>query len=357
METLIIGFPMLPEHVRVIHDLLYKHDVFLTNANNSDDPYNIYDYLPSGVKVWGHLDRNILSRAIDLSKGQSVPDNTASAEMYRTAAACWAFIGALGGRFAPGIAIFELSDTQGSDSALVEYADFKFAKEIDPNEYAKIAAGEIESIHYREEDRHLVDSTGTNKEELEKPPRYWKASYLVLLKIAELVRSPISGEERVLSLVQWMVDESVFDALGVVLGVLGFSSNPPKGVLSGIRTPNNDRLFKKLKNMAWDATHIRNWAKSCNEAEIRLFCTLDIGLKELARSAFRFNGEESTVSDCDELFGRYWPNSSEVLITGVREQERITDSEERTTIVQARRKSVDDDIATLEERLRSMGNL
>jgi len=354
LETYIFNFPMDPDRMIEVQDLLRKNEVFLTNGSNAEDPYVIMDYLSSHVKVTAHIDRNILSNVLAIAGGRRLPDEAGAKEVFQVSAACWAFLSSLEATFDPSISLHETGFNQSGEAALKEYESFRSALKVYPDLFAKIATGELTSINVELATEIEELPSGLTANNLESKIKHWKSSYVALLKVAHLLRGEGQPESKVLSLANWMVDESIFNAFAMILGILGFSNNPPKGVVSGLKTTNRDKLKKTLKNISWDLTHIRHWSNACSGApgdEIVLFCSLDKGLKTLASSALRFTGEELRIGDIRDLFSTYWPKSGEGLANKILEIEARLNSPNRGKVAEERMRGFDLAIKQMESSL------
>src|SRR5258705_1865660 len=88
--------PINPDDVPALESLLAAADPFVTSMIDASSPYRLTDYLQhsqlGAEELCALLDRNLVSRAIGLARGQIVDHSRPDSASYRVAAGCMAFL-------------------------------------------------------------------------------------------------------------------------------------------------------------------------------------------------------------------------------------------------------------------------
>ncbi len=314
-----IWIPLTPEDVSRLECLLTETNPFVTSAIDTAYPYRLTDYLNhsinSGIPVYALFDRNLMSRVVQLARGQHVDHSATSSSTDRVASACMAFLITAKVQIEPNISLYELVESQKNSNAKEELTGFWIADHIHPQAYLEVALCRAPGIH-----PDLIDKAkSTVESRLEAPAeinfamplRHWRRHRCILTKIVHLERSDLSGEEKLHKLIAWSVNPGYFDAIALSFAILLFGRNTLGKMLKFARSNNLERCFSGIRNAAWDLTYISHWASEACKSEderIWIFCTNDRVCAELAKASV---GNEN---DIESLFKNNWNRSEAVRL-------------------------------------------
>jgi hypothetical protein len=247
---IILDYP--PEDIFGIQKLVKARETFV--ALVFGDLYEVMRYHDPrhGLKFLGYLDRNLYSRISALASGRSFHESELAD--LRWAAAVLAFCQIAEITFDYASSIYELASAKGGAAAGEEISCFRIADNSDPRIFIDFALGRITRIP----ESRLADVQSEHKvdpAEFEKRTNDFRINYIQTLKIAELDQRPIAQVEKVISLVDWMVNEFMFGAPALLFANRYFSPNRFRRMIKGHRK-------KDIQNAAWDLTLLQNWRRA-----------------------------------------------------------------------------------------------
>src|SRR5690606_39092766 len=114
--------PINPPDVPALESLLEGAEPFVAVTFDAPSPYKLRQYRENiaagGEPIYALLDRNLVSRIVNLANGASVDHTKESARTDRIAAATMAFLAAADVELEPNVSLFELTRSQDASEAL-----------------------------------------------------------------------------------------------------------------------------------------------------------------------------------------------------------------------------------------------
>jgi hypothetical protein len=303
----VVSIPISTEDVAPLEDMLAAVDPFVTTTMNNPEPYKLAPYVRHSLRdmppVVALLDRNLVSRAIQMANGAEIQHDRPDAEMYRIAAACIAFLITADVIVEPNIAFYEIA-TDDQDLASAQVTEWRVADHIHPQAYLEVALRRAHGIHPDVilDARRMVANAEPVR--LDNKLRYFRYHLHALSKVAELERSALSRFEKMRALIDWCADEFVFTGVAMSFAILYFGPNRPARMIKSVRSHDPESCIRGVHNAAWDLTYISTWAKSARESQdkIWMFCTADQTLRRIARAAL-----VPDAKSAEDLFRECWP--------------------------------------------------
>ena len=291
--------PIDPGDLRALSESLRKRDVFTPSFHMIEvDRYDPAVYRHQAARFGAStallVDRNVVSRLVDIVHGQQ------PTEEHRLAAAVLAFAQCAAIDIEPSIALYELAFTQGQQAALDELSAFRTADSVHPGYWTEIALGRTDTIGELQ-DRASVRAS-EQAVDFVVSLRRWRRNYVMALKIAELELRVGSAVSRMSQLLRWMYDDFLLGgpALALAAHYLAPQSNR-KRLLKGLRSPDRERAISGVRNAAWDLTLIGEWAnyvqRQETDARLVLLSSFDQGLHKLSRAVVDLDGTSIDVGD------------------------------------------------------------
>jgi len=357
-----VWIPLTPSDVPELERLLRSADPFVASTIDTDDPYRLDDFVQhsiyGGAGIAALLDRNLVSRAVDLARGQLVEHSRGGSNVDRVAAACMAFLITAQVLTEPSIALYELVESVADADGQADLDSFRIADHLHPQAYLEVALSRAPGIHpdLIDEARLLVDAQyaqdRTRKQaDLQMPLRHWRRHRCALTQIALLERRSLTGAEKFRQLLEWSVEPGFFDGLAIALAARLFGrANLPGRLLKSAQSPEPEKCFAGVRNAAWDLTYVSYWSKRSVEDEgkrIWILCTYDKNLRDLARVAV---GEETAVT---EIFTQNWPPAAAGILhqhyldardRAQRSEDRLSCMPGRFARIDALRESIENEI-------------
>jgi hypothetical protein len=241
-----------PGDILAIQELVKSRETFVALVFGNLYEVMRYHDPRHGLKFLGYLDRNLYSRISALASGRSFHQR--EVDDLRWAAAVLAFCQIAEITFDYASSIYELASAKGGVAAGEEIYRFRIADNSDPRLFIDFALGRITSIPKS----RLADVPSENRvdpAEFEKRTNDFRINYIHTLKIAELDQRPIAPVEKVISLIDWMVNQFMFGAPALLFANRYFSPNRFRRMIKGHRK-------KDIQNAAWDLTLLQNWRRA-----------------------------------------------------------------------------------------------
>ncbi len=305
---IILDYP--PDDIFGIQKLVKGRETFV--ALMFGDLYEVMRYHDPrhGLKFLGYLDRNLYSRISALASGRSFHES--ELDDLRWAAAVLAFCQIAEITFDYASSIYELASAKGGAAADEEISRFRIADNSDPRIFIDFALGRIARIP----ESRLADVPSEHKvdpAEFEKRTNDFRINYIHALKIAELGQRPIAPVDKMISLVDWMVNEFMFGAPALLFANRYFSPNRFRRMIKGLRK-------KDVQNAAWDLTLLQNWRraalKGIKGTNSAILMTGDKAVRDVARRMTAESDEEfrrhllepwgNSSRDGSRVFNHYW---------------------------------------------------
>ncbi len=305
---IILDYP--PDDIFGIQKLVKGRETFV--ALMFGDLYEVMRYHDPrhGLKFLGYLDRNLYSRISALASGRSFDER--ELDDLRWAAAVLAFCQIAKITFDYASSIYELASAKGGAAADEEISRFRIADNSDPRIFIDFALGRIARIS----ESRLADVPSEHKvdpAEFEKRTNDFRINYIHALKIAELGQRPIAPVDKMISLVDWMVNEFMFGAPALLFANRYFSPNRFRRMIKGLRK-------KDVQNAAWDLTLLQNWRraalKGIKGTNSAILMTGDKAVRDVARRMTAESDEEfrrhllepwgNSSRDGSRVFNHYW---------------------------------------------------
>ena len=121
--------------------------------------------------------------------------------------------------------------------------------------------------------------------------------------------------DRVMTLMDWMVNEFTFGAPGALLAVLYLAPNSPpkKGVFKKRNPPDREAAIAGVRNAAWDLTQLSDLTAKVNaqaEHGVKryIFATFDELLRTQAKLVFKYGTGDAPLTDLAEALSAWWPS-------------------------------------------------
>jgi len=300
--------PINPDDVPALESLLSAADPFVTSMIDTSFPYRLTDYLQHSQFGSGELcallDRNLVSRAIGLARGQEVDHSRPDSASYRVAAGCMAFL--ITGKFLiePNISLYEFAESVDPSEAHEHVVALRLADHVHPQAYLDIALGRENFLPswVIADAQRLVEALAPGPiPDFKLPLRHWRRHRCAVAQVALLERSSSSASAKIHRFIDWSATSGFFDATAVCFAAVFFGRNRPRGMLNGVRSHSLDRCLLSIRNAAWDLTYLSEWIR-CGKQPRRIwaFCTNDRLLGRLARISV---GPDRSARD---LFDENW---------------------------------------------------
>ncbi len=243
-------------------------------------------------------DRNLITRMASIAKS-GVPARANHPTMM--AANLMALAQALDMAIEPSVAFHELAHRTGNENALNELSWFRAADEAQKLAWIDVALGRADSLP---SPTPIIE----DPVDLENPPARWDRNYAAALKMAELELQDMPNLERLLKLLQWMVDDFIFAGPAACFAGMYYSSTAQRGgMIKHLRSPNRDRAIAGVKNAAWDITYISDFIQRvrdpANEENWFILATADKSLAAVASLA----NLSAVQDDIAQAFQKWWP--------------------------------------------------
>jgi hypothetical protein len=285
MESL-IWIPVDNTSLETVEKMLHGRDVFTSGFENLDfNPYEATAYLREsyahGTEVVFRYDRNILSRLMELVRGENPTDE------HRIACGIQVLAQVSKAEIEPNIGLYELGSGTSASDAQREIAVFRRIDNTHPQILANLATGLSNSIDQADLGQAAVGpETMANFEAV---LDRWRACYSACLKIAALELAQLGAEEKMLELLRWFEEDLCFLAPAIILANRYLAPNAPrKGLFKGLRSENRDRALAGIRNAAWDLTFIYAWMDDLrtmhSSGRIVIMASLDKALHSIARN-------------------------------------------------------------------------
>jgi hypothetical protein len=290
-------------------------DVVATGAMLEDQGFFVPGFIPptqwlrnpsyfiyaesTDVEIYILPDRNIVSRLASAVQGNPVDPQT------RHAAAIMAFAHFTHIQFEPSISYHEYAPSHTNELAIEELKWFRVADNADPFEWIEVALGRKDA--YKPFSLPTVETPPLLN--LAKPLRRWGLNYIAVLKIAELELTVPSSFDRIMKLLDWMLDDFFLAGPAFLWACVYFAPNSPpkKGFIKNIKAADREKAIKGIRNATWDVTHLSDFIARVQrppKADTRfILASLDVGLRTVAHMLL----QKESFSELAENLSRWWP--------------------------------------------------
>lgn len=145
---------------------------------------------------------------------------------------------------------------------------------------------------------------------------------VALLKLATLLRAPMSNIERVEAFLRWSHREFLFVQEPILLALHQLAGNQPKPLLRGVGRAEPRSRLEGVQNALWDCLLIREWSRriagQSTANELWLLCSRDQTLSDYARKlVVTGSGVEDLERVVASIVSSAWPPHHAKRITKV----------------------------------------
>lgn len=238
------------------------------------------------------FDRNIITRVIELAKGKVIPNNESI--IYKIAAGVMAFLISTQCLIETNISLYEYNSKNTFKDTKSELKYFRIADNINPNLYMEIVKCKKKII----DKKYILEAKGKikYKEKLEidfkMKINIWKIKYVSVIKAALIYRDEkIKNEDKIITFLNWMYDDALFDFISFSFSLFLFSNKRPKNIIKKIKTNNKNELINNIRNAAWDLSYLQYLKKKSYENDRchYIFVTKDNTLRDICELLYSVN--------------------------------------------------------------------
>lgn len=220
-----------------------------------------------------------------------------------------AFSQAMNINIEPSIAFHELAHPNGNQIAHQELAWFRVADQNAVEKWIDLALGRATNVS-------LGSPPPPQNEDLALPLRRWNRNYVATLKIGELALSNLTSRDRMLNLLDWMIDDFLFAGPAAIFAARYFApSGLRKGLIKQLHSFDTEKAIKGIKNAAWDITHLSDFVRRADEGDTQshryIFATADRLPAEIAHMLIARAESQETMQIALE---EYWPEADAKVI-------------------------------------------
>jgi hypothetical protein len=286
--------------------ILRDHDVFRPGPTAGD----IYSWRAcrkshaDGVTVVALLDRNVLNDVVSLASTATSDFAVPLSARARFGAAVMAYLLCCNILVDPGLAVYEWPS-----DALDKLTLFRRADEADAAVYVDIALERADRLAPADLPPPKIQPT---PETVRGNVSGREEHHLAVLKIAELERAPLTGEERIWNFLDWTFNNYIFLPAAISLAIQQFAPRRSKPILRRVSIADRQRALSAVNNAVWDLTVAMHWAeratKQLEEKKFWVLCSRDAALKALAKN-LHFSGDAGQTQEgairqmCGDLWG------------------------------------------------------
>lgn len=254
-------------------------------------------------------DRNIASRMARVAR-----EGTPSGDpVTQVAIELMAYAQAMNIDIDPGLAFHELAHRKGNEVAWDELRWFRAADEGNALAWIDLALG-------RRNNLSLVQPEDRERPDLAAPIERWRRNYVVTMKIAELAQADLKPVERVIALLDWMIDDFILAGPAFTYAARYFATHNVRGkMIKSLLSPEREKAILGLKNAAWDITYLSEFVKvSQRGGEIGkryILATCDKALGEVGSLLTLGREREDDNPSIEDGLRAYWSSRDARRIT------------------------------------------
>lgn len=197
-------------------------------------------------------DRNIASRMARVATQENYPLDH---PVTQVAVQLMAFAQAMNLDIDPGIAFHELAHRDGNQTAHHELKWFRAADRGNARPWIELALGRARNVD-------LGHAEALETHDLAYPPNRWDRNYIVAMKIAELARSRLRPVERMIALLNWMIDDFILAGPAVIFAARYFATHSARGgMIKHVKSPDREKAVAGARNAAWDIAYLSEFIR------------------------------------------------------------------------------------------------
>lgn len=218
------------------------------------DIFDLFNYLnplnPLKFRAMGDL--NFTGKIASLADGEFNP--TRNLEPYRWAAAVMAFFKIAEIDFCFDSSLQEFASKNSTDEARAKFVAFHRVNNINPRFLIDFALGRANSISSSAFEclPHIENPAPTKR--FDQKGAYFQINFIFMMKIALLDKEDLSGHEKMMLLIDWMLSDFMFGAPALQFANIYFSPSRFRRMLK-------NKTIEGIHNAAWDLTLIQEWGK------------------------------------------------------------------------------------------------
>lgn len=245
-------------------------------------------------------DRNIASRMARIaSHGEPGPGPIA-----QVAVELMAYAQAMNIDIDPKIAFHELAHRGGNAVAWEELRWFRSADRGNARPWIDLALGRCSTVK-------LGQPEGVEQPDLAQPVERWRRNYVAALKIAELSRTALNPVARVISLLDWMIDDFILAGPAFAYAARYFATHESRGgMIKFLRSPDRERAISGIRNAAWDITYLSEFVRLISKGEPEgkryILATRDTALAEVGAFLLLDRDRQDDWPSLEEGLSPYW---------------------------------------------------
>lgn len=311
-QLIILRPPIPTADFQQVEDVIRKADI-LTCFDQSVDAASAIRFVSEGMRFGtatrALIDLNIFRDILSLGRA----DQGRNAGHRRLAAAIVLFFQAAEILVEPCMALYE-----SPSNPTVELNLFRQIDNAEPEELLEIFHGKKSRVTLADlPESHLADPAF-----LKCLPHGTSLLEIALLKLATLLREPISNFKRMEQFLRWSSEDFLFVQEAVVLAFHQLAGNRPKPLLRGYSKLDPLQRLKGVENALWDTLLIREWTRriesQSEKGEIWLLCSRDETLTSYARKLVVTGDEINDVEHAiKSMISSIWPTHEAKRITNL----------------------------------------
>lgn len=254
-------------------------------------------------------DRNVASRMARVAREGAPGDDP----IARIAIDLMAYAQSMNIDIDPGLAFHELAHRDGNEAAWDELRWFRAADVGNAHAWIDLALGRRRRID-------LERPAKFERPNLAQPIERWRRNYIVAMKIAELSRSDLRPVDRLLSLLDWMIDDFILAGPAFVYAARYFATRNARGkMIKSLLSSDREKAILGIRNAAWDITYLSEFIKAAkrDEADRRyILATCDKALADVGALLIMGPERDENCPSLEEGLQSYWSSRDALRITG-----------------------------------------
>jgi hypothetical protein len=218
----------------------------------------------------------------------------------------------------PKMALYEYAATNGELAAWNVLHIFRYLDSIDPRLYVDMALNRATALPETVLDGAPADIPSMPSDFFQ-PIGFYNFARPFILKIALLETKPVLRHERMIRLLEWMHQDYLFGAPGVIFATVFMSPSREGRMIKGINSSDRNVRLKGVNNAAWDVAFLQQWLKLINDASKPIFlaASSDIALLCIGRRMLATTGqtEADGLAGVKAMFRADWnPQQADAII-------------------------------------------
>lgn len=171
--------------------------------------------------------------------------------------------------FEPCIALYEYADSHDNLAVSRDLQIFHHADNLPLRIYVDLLFQRIDRLPAPRRFINGQDSV-PNEYDFTVPLKTWNFNYPLLLKIAQLERTQLKPEERMVAYLDWMWSEYIFSGPATAFGIMFLSPGRcgHKKMIKDLFCSDRSRRSAGLRNACWDLCLMQEWMKRLRQQDM-----------------------------------------------------------------------------------------